>query len=541
MEKNRKALLSFLLEPVEKSIFNSFNHLPLPFQSNAYNLTHSIIHTIIPHLDKILAPTIVHYMHAKNSSYNEIFSSSTQDTIEKLETYHSSTFIYIYQTIRKFQFHLNGLITRLQKDWEKIVDIFSINSEDKIMDIKITAGDQHGYGAQTSLVIFENNKGFVYKPLGISMDVLFSEMIGWMNENIHLPLKAYHQKILTFTDKDGQYGYIKLLPYNSKATSKQKVEETYYNFGKLIALGKFFSISDGHCDNIIVNVPVVHWIDLECAFHFFEDKINNVHALEKTGLLFEAKKTNAYIGIITGLQGGCMPRLGLTSPSVYNDGTNNMHIRYFKIFEPKDVKNHIYFQNKRTRPEDYIKFIQDGYKEYLTCLYNYKENIISFIKKFNEKNVLHCRYLVQTTASYARFIGLLHHIEGTNTPEILNIIRQERKKTIVESEKRFEHFLIENEITDIVNSVIPYFYRSFNDKHLYHFSKNVAENFFDISLAEQVYQHIRAIDLSTLEQDCEFIYKALSSTKGIENFEDYQKKFDFSVYNFVHPSAEERS
>ncbi|MEY3197266.1 MAG: hypothetical protein RLZZ59_637 [Pseudomonadota bacterium] len=42
------------------------------------------------------------------------------------------------------------------------------------------------------------------------------------------------------------------------------------------------------------------------------------------------------------------------------------------------------------------------------------------------------------------------------------------------------------------------------------------------------------VDDDTINCDCTFIKKALTSTAGISNFEEFRKRFDFPVFAFNH-------
>lgn len=246
---------------------------------------------------------------------------------------------------------------------------------------------------------------------------------------------------------------------------------------------------------------------------------------------------NVHIGIVTGIQGGMIPRLGITSPTVYNDGTDEMYLRYFKLFEPKELKNKVLLNKQICRPEKYAFSIKKGYCDNIKSLISNKDKIIQFIDQYALNNDIQVRYIMQTTALYARFIGLLNHIVAERKGDILSDIKKERKTTILDQEKPFEDFIIECEMIDLCNGVIPYFYRKYSNRNLYH-SSGTFENFFETSLKQQIIDHINYISLETIEDDCKFIDRALQSTAGINNFNDFQKKFNFAVYDYENQSEQ---
>lgn len=515
---------------------NRFKEGPLPFVNARESAYSQILFSLISAVDAILTPTLVCYIEDNKkpglSIYNDLFSGNYQRTFELLEKFHSPTFFNVINRYRRFKAHFYTLTDRIFNDWEEIKKSFKIEDNEVLVNIKLMCGDEHFYGGQTSLFRFgTGTKGFIYKPLGIGLDMLMQELK-------LLIYKDTKNVIISKTEKrngiEGGYGYIGLFEYIGEARDLMQAKNLYKDFGKLLAWGKFFKIADGHCDNIIVSDEGVQWIDLETAFLFTQDSVYDVHPLEETGLIYDAKHENTFIGIVTGIQGGSIPRLALTSPTVYNDGTDEMYIRYFRTFTPTDCYNRFLCKGKECKPEDFVEEITKGYVESIKKLYSERDNIIKHIKSFLAVNQVRCRYLVQTTASYARFIGLLNHILGIKNNGILSKIRSERSITFIGKEKTIQNFMLENEIIDMVNGVIPYFYRTNKSCKLYHASGASRDDFFSTSLLQDIESHIMSIkvDCDTLKYDCEFISKALKSTAGINNFESFKKRFNFTVYDF---------
>lgn len=85
-------------------------------------------------------------------------------------------------------------------------------------------------------------------------------------------------------------------------------------------------------------------------------------------------------------------------------------------------------------------------------------------------------------------------------------------------------------LIDICNGVIAYFYRKYDDTGLYHSSGSYCKNFFQKTLMEEIFNHINKLTLEDLEKELEFIKKALLSTAGIKDFQDFKKKFNFKTF-----------
>lgn len=86
--------------------------------------------------------------------------------------------------------------------------------------------------------------------------------------------------------------------------------------------------------------------------------------------------------------------------------------------------------------------------------------------------------IFQATASYARFIGLIHPIMAHQKGDVIADIRTEREKTIVGKAHKIKDFIVQNELIDLTNGVIPYFYRTNKNDHLYHISGAYLSHFF---------------------------------------------------------------
>ena len=376
------------------------------FSKQAKFIVNQSFNDLFRHLDDILTPTIVSYIIQNKEKtkgiYDSLFNINYHETISKLSEFDSNSVANLYRKTKKFRYHFKLLFQRLARDWPEIYKTFEIKEGDYITTCKLTSGDGHFDGTQTSLFRFnDSSKGFVYKPINMNLDLLICELQKFLGTQVY-------SKVISKSDQIFAYGYVQLVEEKLNFESYFDAKRIYSSMGQLLAWGKFFKISDGHCDNIIITEQNARWIDLETCFHFSKDFIYDIHPLEETGLISDVKEDNAYIGIVTGIQGGNIPMLSLTSPVIVDDGTDDMRIQYFDTFTPSLTYNCFSINNKLVYPEDYISSIQDGYKKELCFLVKNADRIIDFISNYMKSNTMHCRYLVQMTAYYARFISLLN-------------------------------------------------------------------------------------------------------------------------------------
>lgn len=461
IDKKRMEFWRWYFREFKNDCKNKFAEGPRAFRLSNQDVYDQMLYSLIHDCDLILTPTIVSYIYEhKNEEkggyiYDNLFSGNHHETLSLLENFHSTTFTHIINRYRRFKLHFYKLTERLFNDWTELKQIFNLFEDDLLHKIRLTCGDEHFYGGQTSILYFgQEEKGFVYKPVGIEGDLLVREL------KILLGKKGKKSVIIAKDGSggtEGGYGYIGLHHYVGEVNNIAFAKELYKDFGRLLGWGKFFKIADGHSDNIIVSKDGVQWIDMEMIFYFGQKTTYEMHPLEETGLIYEAKPQNTHLGIITGIQGGVIPNLSLTVPIVCNDGTDDMYIRYFKTFISPGCYNRFSTEGTTYNPEDFVIEIQQGYREAIIELYDNKTKLLEYIEKFFQSRSIRCRYLAQATASYARFISLLQHTRASSKQDVLVKIRQERMKTFMDSEKGIQDFIIENELMDLVNGVIPYF------------------------------------------------------------------------------------
>lgn len=539
MEKYRLSFWSKFLAPLRIDLKMKFYEGPKNFKYTQEIVYSNVMNELALNLDSLLLPVIIAYISevkAKNTStsnvYKELFNCSVDTTLKKLEEFHSPTLEHIYNRCRRFKNHLMTAMSRIYSDWDEISEKFEI-VDDVLRTANFTCGDEHADGAQTSIFLFgEENRGFVYKPIDVKIDRMLNNIIASCEQDSGgcdlKTLKIIPKKL----DALNHYGYIEYCKYKGNVKTKTEAAQIYKNFGKLIAYGKAFRITDGHCDNVIINSPSVCWLDLETAFHTFSGDMEDVHPIEKTGLLFEAKQNNVYIGIVTGIQGGVIPRLGLTRPYPYNDGTDDLYLRFFKLIDAQSYTNRVYLNNVMLLPEKYAKDIKDGYRSTYTYICKNKERIINQIKNYLKEEVVYTRHLFMVTACYARYIGLIQHILGNKNANMLANIRLEREALLSEKEKPFKEFIIENEMMDLCNGVIPYFLRASNSDCIFHASRSNRKGFFNSSLPTDIEAHILGLSIDDIDNDIKFIDRALKSTANINSWEEFVARYDFQMFQY---------
>ena len=528
MEETRREFWQHLLSETMLDMRQLFKQGPKPFREASPDILGRIGQELSLRLEAMLTPTIVAFVQAhraKGNAYRSLFDGQHEATVDRLQEFHSPTIAAILQRVRTFKLHVATLCCRIFSDWEAICSSFDLSDEDCLTSCSLMAGDPHHQGEQTAIFRFAmGQKGFVYKPIDITVDELLRSLLTQLRTNF--ADAAAQPRVLLAS---GQYGYVEYLPYQGDTSDADEASSLFQQFGELLALGKAFAISDGHFDNLLVHRHQLIWLDLETAFNF--TIAPDVHPLERTGLLFVAKPENTVLGISTGLQGGILSRLSLTYPIVHGDGTDEMYIRYFGL---RDVRNHnrIFLNGMPCYPEDFVEEIKVGYSKMHDAIRQNLHRIENALAATMGQREIRARYIPQATACYARFCALLHHYASHRKGDALAHICRERQRTFSAEERPFANFMLESELLDLTSGVIPYFYRSSASRALYHISGAYRSGYFGRSLLEDILQNLHQVCQTPIQDDLSYIDDAVASTKGIRTWDQFRDRFSFPVFDF---------
>jgi len=536
MEQIRSDFWAFFLEETSQDVRQVFLQGPLPFRQAAPSVFDKIRRDLAIRLEAILLPMVVAFVQADRaqstdsaSAYLNLFNSKHSETLSRLKEFHSPTVSLLYQYLRVFRLHVGTLCVRLFSDWDAICSAFDLTEVSTLVAADLMAGDPHNQGEQTAIFRFDSGgKGLVYKPVDVGVDELLRSLLTQIRTGFH-GHSPTRPRTLQRHQSGQSYGYVEYISYQGRVASHEQARSLFRQFGELLAFGKGLSISDGHYDNLLIHDDEVIWLDLETAFNFFDDP--RVHPIEKTGLLLIARPETTALGIATGLQGGVLPRVSLTYPTVHADGTDQMFIRYFAL---RDVKSHnqVYLGDQACALEDFVEDIKFGYATMAEAMRRYASQIEHVIQAAMHHGQVRVRHILQATASYARSCALLRHYAGNRRGNTLLRISNERQKTLSAQEQPFAKFIVENELMDLTNGQIPYFYRSSSSRALYHISGAFRPDFFQLSLLDEVLKHLRETCEASIEDDLRFIDEAIVSTAGIRGWDQFAERFHFPVFDF---------
>jgi type 2 lantibiotic biosynthesis protein LanM len=158
-------------------------------------------------------------------------------------------------------------LERLAADWNEIINLFNLGSENKALECGFLveaasgAGDTHRRGRSVLIARFESGLQLVYKPRYINVDEHFQDFIRWVNQKGADP-QLRTLKVL----KREEYGWVEFVN-TAGCGSHEEVIRFYERQGEYLAILYVLQATDFHFENLLAcgEHPVL--VDLEALFH----------------------------------------------------------------------------------------------------------------------------------------------------------------------------------------------------------------------------------------------------------------------------------
>ncbi len=154
------------------------------------------------------------------------------------------------------------LLQRVVTDWPAICTMFGLSeAADVVTAVQTNLSDPHNNGRSVSILTFSSGFKLVYKPKDLGMEVAFTGLIQWVNnQNLSMSLKAI--KILNHPG----YGWVEYVEAAS-CQDESAVKRYYHRIGMLLCLVYLLEGTDCHNENLMAvgEHPVL--IDAETLLH----------------------------------------------------------------------------------------------------------------------------------------------------------------------------------------------------------------------------------------------------------------------------------
>lgn len=243
------------------------------------------------------------------------------------------------------------------------------------------------------------------------------------------------------------------------SSNKDEVAKIYFKYGVLAAFSEIFSITDLHMENVIVSGGDLYLIDVET---FFQRKLNVQNqnfegiTVDTYQRIYETSLSNGLFPVqfeknsapnVSGISGkGGKRKKG--KYELINKNRGDMKLVKVDYFQ-EDGFNIPTLNGKVVEPLDYANEIISGFRECYIFLIPQRSKIKEIVEGFPE---LKSRALFRNTSDYGKFLQA-----STNPKYLFSEKKRKNLFSILYDAKHIEHFIVDNEIKDLMNGDIPYF------------------------------------------------------------------------------------
>lgn len=460
------------------------------------------------------------------NSFYKIYACDSNYAIKILEKYP------IMKRIIKFSVHNYlqenyDIIVRYRDDYRAITTEFQ-QDFGFIKSISISNGDTH-YGRSVAILYCQTGK-LVYKPHSLLTDEFYSNLVDLINniserDQISLPsishIKALYRK---------NYGWTEFVQ-NSKCSSENNLHEFYTRCGMHLALFYVLGTIDVHYENIIACDDTPYFIDLETLitaersnyFNLYEGKMINDSVLSSNML-------PAYIGntafdiIISALFTPKERSSKIKQSILISDDLLDWAYKtqYFEIEIKEDhrsVDNHEF---------DIRELYQDIIYGFKTTLEIIVANKKIFCDKFNLfSNIeIAIRQILRPTHVYSQFLSAARLPQNLTSQSKYNSVFE----ILLDSFKLsgYGYIRVLDEIEQLKNGNIPYYYTYINSRDLYSDGKILCENFFVRTPQDTVQQRLKLLDKNMISYQVRFIEMSMLSILGIKELENHKSEINLT-------------
>lgn len=342
---------------------------------------------------------------------------------------------------------------------------------DSINDISIGKGDTHNGGKTVAIIYFDTCK-LVYKPHTLKADIIFAEMVKWINKDADLryPLKTVNTISM---DDRGWQECIEHLPCESERES----HSYYYKMGCFLALFYALGTTDLHFENVIACRDNPMFIDLETILT--NNRVEKLNTVLDTGLLPQVTSDFLIDVDISGICGKSNKSEKMKMMVVVNRRTDEMMVDEVPAIVA-DRQNLVHLNGKTVEINDYANDIIYGYQKVTEFLINKKESFLNKLDIIISKDDMF-RTVLRHTQVYSKYLSAaLHPDYLVNTEKRLQLFQ--RLMTNCKNEHEIPR--VKDEISTLMTGDVPYYMFDYYSRDLYSGNGLVSKNYFTYSARE---------------------------------------------------------
>ena len=400
-------------------------------------------------------------------------------------------------------------LCRLKKDHTQLVKKFCANKEFKdLVSCSSGASDSHNGGKSVTIFTLDNGTRVVYKPHSLTVDRRYQECL----KSIGVHTK-YDMRTIEILDC-GDYGWEAYVE-QSPCLCIKDIEEYYYRIGVILFCNYLLKAGDIHYENLIAAGAYPMVVDAE---NVMDNNVAPSHISAREMIFAELGESVLYSGLLpfykfghngqgvdlSALNGQEGKEYPILVPALKNIKRSDMCFEYVNPIT-RSHSNMAMFDGKLSDPFEHKDNICEGFSDAYNYAMQNPRDVEQLIDSFSNVKV---RHLVQDTQRYSMLMHASYHPDVMQDGLSRNLLLCSMFKSYKKVQRTIA--VVKEEIRDLLNMDIPYFYTKASGTSLYSSRDEEIKGYFDKSSIDKA--HLRLASFNNLDRDkqCRFIKMTLT-------------------------------
>ena len=319
------------------------------------------------------------------------------------------------------------------------------------------AGDQHDRGRTVAVLRFESGPRIVYKPRSQDVQVLFGELVAWLNAKLGEGLEL----VAVATVPRPGYGWLEFIA-DGPCHDVAQVDRFYRRQGVLLALLYAVDATDMHYENLIARADQPVLVDVETLFHprlqptMLADPDPAIAALDasvyRTTLLPQFQVGDHGVVDLSGMGGDTGRVFPVDRVSWTGIGTDRMRLARAPIAFDGGA-NRPWLHGREVEPAEYLAALLSGFRAGYDALVEHRDELLDgLLEAFAGAPI---RIVSRPTMVYGTLLTESTHPDllrdGRDRDRIFDLLRQDTADGFVAAS------LVGHEILDLWAGDVPMF------------------------------------------------------------------------------------
>ena len=419
----------------------------------------------------------------------------------------------VSETIEKTVNYYAEILQDFELEKKQIEDKFyNGKTIGKIQKIIGGHSDLHNNGKKVMRICFDNGCELLYKPRSMENEKIFAEILCWFEKETQIT--QYKYGILAYPD----HSWCEIVSYGS-SHSMEELKNYYTRLGVHLFLAYMLGTKDLHCENLIAvgEYPVL--VDLETLTNI---KYNQKRVTAKDEIYFQLSQSVLYSGIlpfyswnhsgggtdssaIRGKGGQIYP---FRVPIVVDGETTKIHIAYKNPIS-KGKQNLATVEGEFWEPIVFKDELEKGFRSAYNAVLRKKEEALNLLNKLKSAK---SRYLFADTQRYGMLLSSSFH------PDLLTdgALREIFLYSMWKGRKANEKKIVENEVRELLNGDIPYFYFVMNSRDVTNIRGETEKDYFEEAPIEILMERLKDFNEADMEKQCVYMEWVLQTACNSE-------------------------